>query len=99
MKSPIINIASIELKPTPTVMEPTGAAAERFGARMGFISNLVGGKQLGYNITAILKGKRAFPFHNLKAAHNDVCRQGGGQLYYWEGEWMDCHILQLLQSL
>ena len=64
MKSPIINIASIELKPMPTVMEPTGAAAERFGARMGFISNLIGGKQLGYNITAIPKGKRAFPFHN-----------------------------------
>jgi hypothetical protein len=64
MKSPIINIASIELKPMPTVMEPTGAAAERFGARMGFISNPIGGKQLGYNITAIPKGKRAFPFHN-----------------------------------
>lgn len=45
-------------------MEPTGAAAECFGARMGFISNLIGGKQLGYNITAIPKGKRAFPFHS-----------------------------------
>jgi hypothetical protein len=31
---------------------------------MGFISNLIAGKQLGYNITAIPKDKRAFPFHN-----------------------------------
>jgi hypothetical protein len=37
MKSPVIDIASIELKPMPTVMEPTGAAAERFGARMGAV--------------------------------------------------------------
>jgi uncharacterized cupin superfamily protein len=48
----------------PTVMEPIGAAAEHLGAWRGFINNLIGGKQLGYNITSIPKGKRAFPFHN-----------------------------------
>jgi hypothetical protein len=41
----------------PTVMEPTGAATERFGARMGFISNLIGRKQLGYNIHNEYVGK------------------------------------------
>jgi uncharacterized cupin superfamily protein len=45
-------------------MEPIGAAAEHLGAWRGFINNLIGGKQLGYNITSIPKGKRAFPFHN-----------------------------------
>jgi uncharacterized cupin superfamily protein len=98
MKSPIINIASIELKPMPTVMEPTGAAAERFGARMGFISNLIGGKQLGYNITAIPKGKRAFPFHNhqvneemffVLAGHGEI-RIGDGAFPIKEGDIIAC---------
>jgi uncharacterized cupin superfamily protein len=98
MKSPIINIASIELKPLPTVMEPTGAAAERFGARMGFISNLIGGKQLGYNITAIPKGKRAFPFHNhqvneemffVLAGHGEI-RIGDGAFPIRAGDIIAC---------
>jgi uncharacterized cupin superfamily protein len=36
----------------------------------------------------------------IEAAHNDVCRQGGGTIYIaGKVEYMDCHILQRLQSL
>jgi hypothetical protein len=68
----IDTIASIELKLMPTVMEPTGPAAERFGARMGFISNRIGGKQLGYNITAMPKDKRACPAGGKETAHQII---------------------------
>ncbi|MDR3448047.1 MULTISPECIES: cupin domain-containing protein [unclassified Dyella] len=64
MTHPIINIADVELQPFPPGMGPTGDAAERFEARMGRFSMQVGAKKLGYNITAVPPGKRAFPLHN-----------------------------------
>jgi uncharacterized cupin superfamily protein len=64
MTKPIINIADIELLPRPAAFAPDGPAAERFDARMGYIGARIGARDLGYNITAVPPGKRAFPFHN-----------------------------------
>lgn len=65
---PILNIADVELQPRPPQFAPKGAAAERYaGARMGLISPRLGATKLGYSITAIASGKRAFPFHNHHA--------------------------------
>ncbi len=64
MAKPIINIAEVELEPRPSEFTPTGSAAGRFDARMGFISPRIGAQKLGYNITAVPPGKRAFPLHN-----------------------------------
>lgn len=64
MTTPIINIADVELEPRPAVFAPTGSAAERFDARMGYIGPRIGAQKLGYNITAVPPGKRAFPLHN-----------------------------------
>lgn len=64
MTKPIINIADVEFEPRPPAFAPSGAAAERFDARMGYLGPLIGARKLGYNITAVLPGKRAFPFHN-----------------------------------
>jgi len=64
MSKPILNIADVKLQPRPAAFAATGPAVERFDARMGFIAPLVGAKQLGYNLTAVPPGKRAFPFHN-----------------------------------
>lgn len=61
---PILNVAEVDLQPRPPQMRPTGAAAERFDAKIGDIGRRLGAKQLGYNVTAIPPGKRAFPFHN-----------------------------------
>jgi len=36
----------------------------RFGCRMGLISRRIGARQLGYNLTVVPPGKRAFPFHS-----------------------------------
>lgn len=64
MTRPVINIADIELQPRPPVLAATGPAAERFDARMARIGSQLGARKLGYNITAVAPGKRAFPFHN-----------------------------------
>jgi uncharacterized cupin superfamily protein len=45
-------------------MAATGAAAERYDAKMGIIGARLGARKLGYNITAVPPGKRAFPAHN-----------------------------------
>lgn len=37
---------------------------ERFGCKLGLISRRVGSVGLGYNLTVVPAGKRAFPFHN-----------------------------------
>jgi uncharacterized cupin superfamily protein len=64
MTRPILNIADVELLARPPGFAPTGAAGERYDAKMGFIGRQVGAKKLGYNVTAVPPGKRAFPFHN-----------------------------------
>lgn len=64
MTKPVINIADVELQPRPPQFAPKGAAAEKYDARMGFVSRMIGAVKLGYNVTAVPAGKRAFPFHS-----------------------------------
>jgi uncharacterized cupin superfamily protein len=64
LNRPIVNIAEIEVQPLPAAFAASGASAERYDARMGHIAPRLGAKQLGYNITALSPGKRAFPFRN-----------------------------------
>jgi uncharacterized cupin superfamily protein len=59
---PIKNLADVELKPFPA--PATGDAAERFEARIGAVAAAIGAQKLGYNVTAVPPGKRAFPFHS-----------------------------------
>jgi uncharacterized cupin superfamily protein len=64
---PIINVADVSLAPTAPEFAPTGPAAERFEAKTGAIGTRIGAEKLGYNITAVPPGKRAWPFHNHPA--------------------------------
>ena len=64
MTKSIVNIADIELVPRPAANAPKGASAELYGLRIGRIGSRVGAQQLGYNITAVPPGKRAFPYHS-----------------------------------
>jgi uncharacterized cupin superfamily protein len=64
MDKPIINIADVTLDPRPPAMSPKGEAAEKYDAKMGFIGTRIGARKLGYNLTAVPPGKRAFPLHN-----------------------------------
>jgi len=81
MAAPIINIADVVLEPRPSGFAPSGSAAERFDARMGFVGPRVGAQKLGYNITAVPPGKRAFPFHNHRVNEEMVfVLQGSGEI-------------------
>jgi uncharacterized cupin superfamily protein len=64
MNKPVINISEVELQSGPPAFTATGPAAERFGARMQMIGTRIGARKLGYNITEVPPGKRAFPSHN-----------------------------------
>jgi uncharacterized cupin superfamily protein len=64
MDKPIINIDDVTLEPRPPGMSPKGEAADRYDAKMGFIGTRIGARKLGYNLTAVPPGKRAFPLHN-----------------------------------
>lgn len=64
---PVLNLDEVEISDRPPMFQPTGKAAERFGSRMGAIGSRIGAKLLGYNITAVPPGKRAFPLHNHHA--------------------------------
>ncbi len=64
MKKPIINIEDVTLYPRPPAFAAKGAAAEIFDGKMGPIGSILGAQKLGYNITEVPPGKRAFPFHN-----------------------------------
>ena len=61
---PLVNIDEIDLQPRPPQFAAKGDAAERFDARMGMVAPRIGARLLGYNITAVPPGKRAFPAHN-----------------------------------
>ena len=64
MVNPIINIDQVQLHSRPAAFAAPGDAAARFDARVGEIAPRIGAQKLGYNLTAVPPGKRAFPLHN-----------------------------------
>jgi uncharacterized cupin superfamily protein len=56
MHRPILNIDELEYR--------TVGNGDRIDARIGQISLRVGAQKLGYNLTVLAPGKRAFPFHS-----------------------------------
>lgn len=57
MQRPIVNLSELQF---PREVQH----GERFAARFAPVSPLIGAKKLGYNVTVVPPGKRAFPFHN-----------------------------------
>lgn len=81
MPKPIMNMADVELQPRPSAFAPSGPVAERFDARMGSIGLRIGAQQLGYNLTVVPPGKRAFPFHSHRVNEEMVfVLQGTGEI-------------------
>ncbi len=56
MNKPIINIDDLNYM--------DWGHGDRYAAKFGLISRLIGAKGLGYNLTVVPPGKRAFPFHS-----------------------------------
>jgi uncharacterized cupin superfamily protein len=66
MTRPIVNIADLEFMTFGhgTNYPGAGAAPEKFEAKLGDIGRRLGAQKLGYNLTVVPPGKRAFPLHN-----------------------------------
>lgn len=81
MPHPILNIADVTLEARPAALAPKGEAAERFDAKMGTIGPRLGAQKLGYNVTAVPPGKRAFPFHCHRVNEEMIfVLQGSGEI-------------------
>jgi uncharacterized cupin superfamily protein len=59
MTRPILNIADVEYR--------DWGHGERFAAKLGDVAQRIGAQKLGYNVTVVPPGKRAFPAHNHRA--------------------------------
>lgn len=79
--TPIINLASITLQPRPADYAPTGAAAERFDARLARLGQPLGLKRLGCSVVEVPPRMRAFPFHSHRMDDElFIVLDGEGQL-------------------
>jgi len=62
---PIVNIEDLQYVDLAERSRQMGAEMPgRFGGRMAAVGRAIGAKKLGYNVTVIAPGKRAFPFHS-----------------------------------
>ncbi len=59
MQKHILNVAEVELRPI--------EHGEKYSAKIGQIARRIGAQKLGYNITVVPPGKRAFPAHSHRA--------------------------------
>ena len=80
MDKPIINIDELEYM--------DWGHGDRYAARFGLMSRKLGSRGLGYNLTVVPPGKRAFPFHSHRV--NDemfFIVSGRGQVRIGEHSW------------
>ncbi len=56
MKRPIVNLDEVEMKPW--------SHGDKYEAKLGQVAARLGARKLGYNLTVLPPGKRAFPLHN-----------------------------------
>ncbi len=88
MTQSIINIDDLEFLPRPPAFAPSGPNADRFEAKMAYIGPRIGAQQLGYNITVVPPGKRAFPFHNHRVNEEMFfVLQGSGEIRIGESNY------------
>src|SRR5215813_4968043 len=98
MEKRIINIADIELPPRPSAIAAPATAKQAFDSRIGSVGARIGARKLGYNITAVPPGKRAFPLHNHRVNEemffvlegSGEVRIGGARHAIRKGDFIAC---------
>ena len=71
---PSVNLADVEFQPRAAPV--TGAAGARYEAAFARVGAPVGARRLGYTMTAVPPGKRAFPFHSHRV-NEEILRSRG----------------------
>lgn len=80
MERPIVNIDELEMMDF--------GHDERFQARMGRIGPVLGARKLGYNVTVVPPGRRAFPRHNHRVNEEMFfILEGSGELRVGDDTW------------
>lgn len=70
---PILNIADVEYE--------DWGHGDKFAARLGGVGRKLGARKLGYNVTVVPPGKRAFPRHSHRVNEEMFfILEGGGEL-------------------
>ena len=90
MPAPVLNIADAKYFDLAEMSRSKGSALpeERFGGRMAPLAPALGAKKLGYNVTVVPPGKRAFPFHNHRLNEEMFfVLEGTGQLRFGGDTW------------
>lgn len=65
--TPIVALADVQPITRPPEDRPPGAAAERFDASTARLSQALGLRKLGVNVTVVAPGRSAYPFHSHRA--------------------------------
>lgn len=82
-KSPVLNVADVELQSAPPGKTPAGSTAEKYDIRWGEIASRIGARQLGYNLTVVAPGKTNCPFHSHRMEEEMFfILEGEGELRY-----------------
>ncbi|HEY1328213.1 MAG TPA: cupin domain-containing protein [Casimicrobiaceae bacterium] len=88
MERPIVNLDELAYEPWDARFPPDDRPGERYGARRAPVSQRLGARKLGYNVTAILPGKRAFPRHNHRVNEEMfLILEGVGEVIVGESRW------------
>jgi len=66
MPAPLMNIADAKYADLAELSRSKGSALPeaRFGGRVAWLGPALGAQRLGFNVTVVAPGKRAFPFHS-----------------------------------
>src|SRR6476659_3219161 len=91
MSVPLVHIDDIEFS-------RDVSHGDRFEAKIAPVSQRIGARKLGYNVTAVAPGKRAFPFHNHHANEEmffvldgeGTLRFGGEEFPVRKGHFIAC---------
>jgi uncharacterized cupin superfamily protein len=88
MNKPIINLDELQYDPWDARFPPDDRPSERYGARRAAVGQRIGARKLGYNVTILLPGKRAFPRHNHRVNEElFVILEGVGELVVGDARW------------
>lgn len=88
MERPIVNLDELEYEPWDSGFTNTSRPPERYGARRALIGKRLGARKLGYNVTRILPGKRAYPRHNHRVNEEMfMIVDGEGELRVGDATW------------
>jgi uncharacterized cupin superfamily protein len=85
---PILNLDELTYEPWDKPFSRSDRPPERFAARKASVATRLGAKKLGYNVTSIAPGKRAFPRHNHRVNEEMfLVLEGVGEARIGDATW------------